>query len=204
MKNNFWNEQLSALLCSLLALCLYLFSLSPSVQGFDSAELTMGAYDLGFVHPPGYPLYLTIGHLFTRFPLGDVGFRMNLMSAVFACFSVYLLFKLQYRQSSSLWTASLFTGLFAVNPAFWSQAIRAEVYTLHIFLMTASLFAWFIGYTQNKKGAYIISFLLLGMSAGNHPTTILLWIPVLLVSLMLDRNSRRAILISNIFAVLPF
>jgi hypothetical protein len=139
---------LVAFISSLCSFGLYCFSLSPTIQGFDSAELTIGAYKLGFVHPPGYPLYLTIGHLFTYIPIGDVGFRMNLMSAVFASLSIFLFFRLLYQQSIHILASIIFTSLFAISPAFWSQAIRAEVYTLHIFLMIGCLYAWFYGYTN--------------------------------------------------------
>jgi len=113
-------EKFGALVCSLSAFLFYFLSLAPTVQGFDSAELTMGAYDLGFVHPPGYPLYLTIGHLFSKIPFENIGFRLNLMSAFFSSLTIYLLYRLLFKQTRIFWITTIFTVLFATSPLYWS------------------------------------------------------------------------------------
>jgi hypothetical protein len=68
----------------LLTFLVYLKTLAPGVFGFDSAELATGVFTQGIVHPPGYPLYLLIGKLFTFLPIRDVAYRLNLMSACFS------------------------------------------------------------------------------------------------------------------------
>ena len=87
-------SHVGAVVCLLGASGLYLSTLAPTVQAFDSAELTVGAYTLGFVHAPGYPLYMVLGHLFGQIPIGDIGFRLNLMSAVFGVSTVLVLYLL--------------------------------------------------------------------------------------------------------------
>ena len=84
-------RQVPALWLGVLALVVYTATLSPGVYGFDSAELSTGAYTLGIVHPPGYPLYLLIAHLFVQLPIGDVAYRVNLMSAVFGAGPIFLI-----------------------------------------------------------------------------------------------------------------
>jgi len=189
---------LGAVLWSLVSLGFYLYCLSPTVQGFDSAELTMGAYDLGFVHPPGYPLYLLIGHIFSKLPLGNVGLRLNLMSAIFASLGIGLLFILQYEQTRSAWGASLGAAILASAPAFWSQAIRAEVYTLHNFLMIAALLSWYFAWRRSSSWGYCLCFAILGLAAGNHTSTILLWIPALARALWLEKKDLGWILGGNL------
>lgn len=56
----------------------------------DGAELSAAAYVLGVAHPPGYPLYLLVGHLFCCLPVGEVAFRVALLSAVSAAVGVAL------------------------------------------------------------------------------------------------------------------
>jgi hypothetical protein len=51
--------------------------------GGDSAELVTAAAVWGVAHPPGYPLYTTIGHLFSRLPWLELPFRVHLTSALF-------------------------------------------------------------------------------------------------------------------------
>lgn len=183
--------RLGALLIALASLGLYLLTLAPTVQGFDSAELTMGAFDLGLVHPTGYPLYMLIGHLFSLLPIGEVGLRVNLASAVFASLGNGVLFLLIYRQTRAIWPTVVSTSLFATTPFFWSQAIRAEVYSLHVFLMLCALYAWFSAYRNQRLLSYFLVYVFLGLGLANHLTSILLWVAVLISSVWLDRELRR-------------
>ena len=62
----------------------YLSTICPTVYLGDSGELTTAAYCLGIPHNSGYPLYTLLGNLFCFLPLGNIAFRVNLMSTVFA------------------------------------------------------------------------------------------------------------------------
>ena len=79
-----------ALVAALATLWLYLQTLSPTITGEDSGEFITAAYTLGIPHPPGYPLYCLIGHLFTKLPWGEVAWRVNLMSACFGAGAVFV------------------------------------------------------------------------------------------------------------------
>lgn len=66
------------------AITLYLFTIAPTVTLVDSGELIVAADRLGVAHPPGFPLYVLLAHLFTWLPVGSVAARVNFASAVFA------------------------------------------------------------------------------------------------------------------------
>jgi len=193
---------LGGAICFFGAFGIYFLTLAPTVQGFDSAELSVGAYSLGFVHPTGYPLYLLIGHLFSGIPIGDVGFRLNLMSALFGGLTVMGLFTLLLYQTRN-WLASLAaTALFALSPLFWSQAIRAEVYTLHTAIVTSALLACLLA-DQKKKTTYtLICYCLLGLGIGNHLTIIFLWASILLNTLWLEAGERKTHLLAAISGII--
>ena len=76
------------LLCAALvfvaAIALYVATLAPTVTLVDSGELIVAAKTLGVAHPPGFPLYLLLSHVFTWLPVGSVAARVNLASAFFA------------------------------------------------------------------------------------------------------------------------
>src|SRR5581483_1437856 len=74
--------RLAAATAFLITLAAYLATLAPTVTGEDSGELVPAAWTLGIPHPPGYPLWTVIAHLFTYVPIGDAAFRVNLCSAV--------------------------------------------------------------------------------------------------------------------------
>jgi 4-amino-4-deoxy-L-arabinose transferase-like glycosyltransferase len=161
-------------LAFILPFVTYLRTLAPTVYGLDSAELTTAAYCLGLVHSPGYPLYLLIGHLFTQLPFGNVGYRVNLMSAFFGALAITLLYLLLLkltRQPLTSLAASLFL---AYSFFFWSPSVMAEVYTLHVFLMAALVLivlTW--QEQQDSRWLYLFAFLY-GLSLGNHLSTLLL------------------------------
>src|SRR5918997_3253217 len=72
----------------LFVLVLYLRTLAPTVLYYDDPDmldavmLQMQVAVLGNTHPTGYPTYLALTHVFTYLPVGDVGYRVNLGSAV--------------------------------------------------------------------------------------------------------------------------
>ncbi|MBC7260533.1 MAG: DUF2723 domain-containing protein, partial [Chloroflexi bacterium] len=65
-----------------LAFSLYLRTLAPSVLISDPGEYQFVLYELGIPHPTGYPLYVLLGYLWSRLPIGSVAYRINLLSAV--------------------------------------------------------------------------------------------------------------------------
>ncbi|MBN1383999.1 MAG: DUF2723 domain-containing protein, partial [Elusimicrobia bacterium] len=79
----------------LLSFAVYLATLCPTVYVGDSGEFATAAYTLGITHPPGYPLYVILGKIFTIIiPFGNIAYRVNLMSAFFGaltCALVYLI-----------------------------------------------------------------------------------------------------------------
>ena len=71
-----------------LALAVYLRTLAPTVMWYDMGEFATAAYVLGIAHNTGYPLLMLLGKLFTYLPLGDIAYRVNLLSAVCAALTV--------------------------------------------------------------------------------------------------------------------
>lgn len=71
----------------LAAFALYLKTLAPTIGPTDSGELTIAAWCLGNAHPPGFPLFLLLTHIFTLLPLGSIAVRTNIATAFFAALS---------------------------------------------------------------------------------------------------------------------
>lgn len=163
-----------ALSSLILPLIVYLRTMPPTVYGLDSAELSVGAYTLGLVHAPGYPLYLLLGKLFTFIPLGDIGYRLNLMSVIFGVLTIFLV-QLMVRRITGQALIALAAALFlAFSWYFWTDAIVAEVYTLQS-AFTAGLFYLLLIWRERREARWLYVFALLaGLSAANYPVTGLL------------------------------
>src|SRR5579863_10148146 len=67
---------------SFIWIALGLLAAAPGIVGGDSPELTAAAFHLGPAHAPGYPLFITLGHLFQFLPVGTIAFRMTFFSII--------------------------------------------------------------------------------------------------------------------------
>ncbi len=177
----------------------YVHTLAPGItwanQGTDSGDLVTAAATLGIAHPTGYPTYTLLVHLFQYLPVGTLAFRANLFSAWAASMTVvgvYLVVRtlLTEQQGMHKWqvqgTAVLAAGALACSPLFWSQAVIAEVYSLHTLFVVLFLF-WTVRASQPglahehqlRWQAFVA-----GLALGNHITILLsvgVWLGVLLI-----------------------
>lgn len=166
---------LPLVLAFVLPLLAYALTACSTVYNLDSAEFSAAAHVLGIVRATGYPLYLLLGKVFTvLLPVGDVGFRLNILSATCAAGTIVLLYHL-LRRLTQRRAAALATALmFAFSYYFWAQAVIAEVYTLHTLLMI-SLVLLLLRWETNRSDVLLAAFALLyGLSFGNHMSTLLL------------------------------
>ena len=160
-------------------LALYLLSMPKSVALEDDSVFILSGYFNGVSHPPGYPLYTAILHLFTQLPFGDVATRAHASSAVFAALACGLLFVILRGLCRSRRLAGLATLAFAVSATFWSQAIITEVYSLNLclnlgLLLAAIRIAGADGQPAAGFRAYLAFSALLGLALANHwPLTVL-------------------------------
>lgn len=162
-------------LAILLPFGLYLRTLAPTIYNLDSAELSTAAATGGILRATGYPLYLTLGWLWTRLPIGDVGYRMNLLSAVSGAATILLADRILRRLRVGPLASAGALGLLAVAPAFWSMSLVAEVYTLQTLLMAGLILAllrWAEAPLAPGRAAGLG--LLLGLALCHHAATALL------------------------------
>lgn len=162
----------------LLPFVLYLNTLAPTIYSLDSAELATAAATGGLVRATGYPLYLLIGRLWAGLPIGDVGYRFNLMSAFFSAGTILITDQILRQQKVSNWARWGAIGLLATAPYFWVMSLIAEVYTLHTFLVAAIIWYTFRWQKQPTRLGLMGAVLLTAISLGNHAATVLL-IPAL-------------------------
>jgi hypothetical protein len=170
------SEQLSlpAAAAFLLPFILYLITLAPTVYNLDSAELSTAAATGGIVRATGYPFYLLLGRIWSWLPVGDVGYRLNLLSAVCGALTILLGWHILARLKVNVWARVGALGLLATAPYFWALSLIAEVYTLHTVLMAAIILLMLRWYERpTLRGLVPVAFLL-ALSLGNHAATVLL------------------------------
>ena len=163
----------------ILALVLYLLTLAPTIlyytdQMKDSAVLPTIAYTLGIGHPTGYPTYTILTYLFTYLPVGDAAYKVNLASAVFGALAVAALYAAGLRLGRSILAALVGALAFGVSPLFWSQAVIAEVYTLHTFFVATALLVLLVWREKRENVYLLLAAVVLGLSMTHNLTSGLL------------------------------
>ncbi|MFN2283279.1 MAG: DUF2723 domain-containing protein, partial [Anaerolineae bacterium] len=128
-----------ALLIGVLALALYVRTLAPDILYSDSAEFQTLAYTLGTTHSTGYPIYLLFARLVGFLPIASPAWRVNLVSALCAAWTVGGVYLLIRFFTPNRIGAALGSVALALSYTFWSQAIIAEVYTPGTAVLTTVL-----------------------------------------------------------------
>jgi len=207
----------------LLTLGVYIKTMAPAVSFWDCGEFIATSYILGVPHPPGSPLYVLLGRVFSLVPLGDVAARVTFMSALSSALAVWCVYlsmlalgrralgghSLQpFRDSRDIGIlagAVLASLLLAFSYTQWFNATEAEVYGYSIFFTCFGL--WLILYwegtghgMQNDRWLLFIAYLF-GLGGGLH-LLCLLTIPTLAILVWFaDEKLRRLIVLLIGFAV---
>lgn len=138
----------------LALIALYLTTMPPTITwwfgGSDSGELVSAADSLGIAHPTGYPLFVVLGFIATRVPVGDVAARVNALNVVLGALGVagvalttLALAGDRIGQPVIRTAPALLAGLaIATSTLYWSQAIIAEVYIAQAALTALVLLVW--------------------------------------------------------------
>ena len=186
-----------------LSLSVYLNTLMLSIPGGDSGELVAEACGLGVAHPPGYPLYTWVGHVWnTIFPFGSAAWKMNLLSSILGSIAAALLSMsteaiirneigavCNGRSDTTLPLAAATGLLYAFCPLVWQYAVGSEVFAMNNFFCAAIVYIamqFSIALDRGTcdlglkpKGVAYIGAALAGLAMCNQHTAILFLLPII-------------------------
>ena len=170
-----------------LSFLIYLLTMADTVPYWDSGEFIATSFILGVPHPPGSPLYLIIGRIFSMIPFNpDIAFRINLISPVVSSLAVMYLYlgsvklisnyrgKIQTQIDALITFGGALVGslTFAFTDSHWFNAVEAEVYGFSTFF--TAIVVWLILHwaeRANEKGneryILIIAYMI-GLATGVH------------------------------------
>ena len=173
------------------AFALYLATLQPAFGGpEDTPKFQFVGHVLGLPHPPGYPLYVLLSHLFVQIPVGTIAYRANLFSAVLAALACSLTYTIG-RQIGARRGAAVCGALgLATGASFWRGAVFAEVYSLAAVMAALTIFFLLEWRRRGQSGWLLASIGAFSLGLGNH-LTIVGVVPACVVY-VLSRN-RRAV-----------
>ncbi len=188
----------------LIALITYLLTMERTVSFWDCGEFIAAAYKLQVGHPPGAPLYLMVGRIFSLLASDTsmVAFWVNMISVLSSAFTILFLFWtismlilriLEKREGNNFelnktntilifGSAAVGALAYTFSDTFWFSAVEAEVYAPSS-MFTAIVFWAMLKWERiaDQEGAdrwIVFIAYLMGLSIGVHLLN-LLTIPVL-------------------------
>lgn len=183
-----------------LAQTIYIFTAQPNVGLLDSGEFLTAAVHVGVPHPTGYPLWTIGANLFRLLPIGNGAWEVNLFSGFCTALAVGIVGLIlcnSLRWGGVRDRLAQILGLgwalaLACSVSLWSQAVIAEVYGLHVFVVMLYLwvlYRWVRAPAWTNGLAWSAFFFALGMS--NHHLMIAL-APLPVVVMLLTRRDLLA------------
>lgn len=220
IKNNV--EYTLAVVLFFLTFFVYFSTMAPTVSFWDTGEFIATSHILGVPHPPGSPLFLLIGKLFSLFPISsDIAFRINIFSPIISAATISLLFLIcnqfierlnNYTTDNSIlkFGSSFVASLtFAFTHSHWFNAVETEVYALSGF-MTALVVYLILLWSKNRHKKHHIIYLmmivyLMGLATGIHLLN-LLTIPfiALIIYFSINKFSMKTFFVTTFLAFFVF
>jgi len=186
------------------ALVLYILTLAPTTQFWDTSEYIAAAYTLGIPHPPGNPLFVVMAHVWGLIPwVANYAQRINLFAAATSAVSAGCWFLIGERWLRSFvparWPRRLaaLAGAIVAATAFtvWNQSVVNEkVYTLS--LLSIALILWLIVRWDDQPAGeahdhYLLLIIyLLALTSTNHMMGVLVG-PVVIILLYPPLKKQR-------------
>jgi len=189
----------SPLYFPLWAWCLFFLALwqillwaqPPSILMDDSGEMVAASWNLGLPHPPGYPLFNLLGHVFSWLPVGTAAFRFNLMSSLTILFSLAFILKTCVGFANKLSNTGNFEFLreallvvaalaFMSCRSVFSECLSAKgcIYALTLLLISVLVWLRVLGFKIDRS--IYIAWFLWGLGLANHWQTVVLLIPFMI------------------------
>ncbi len=141
----------------------FFYTMSPTVAFWDCGEFIAASYVLGVPHPPGTPLYIVLGRVFSLVPIGSVAQRVTFMSVLFgalSCGFMYLVIERIMKKVSSAgsyvrhFSASVGALVGGFSFSVWFSSVEAEVYSMSGFVMVLMVWLALVWGDRFREGSH--------------------------------------------------
>lgn len=179
----------------LISAVVYISTVEPSTSLWDCGEYITTSFKLEVGHPPGAPVFMMIGRIFSAFTSPEsAAYMINIVSALSSAFAILFLFwtithfarKIILNSDKTLTDASIYaivgSGVvgalaYTFSDSFWFSAVEGEVYAMSSFF-TAITFWAILKWEDNSHLIssdrwIILIFFLIGLSIGVHMLNLL-------------------------------
>ncbi len=192
----------------LFTFIVYRMTVAPTFSFWDCGEFIACSYILGVPHPPGSPLFILLGRIFSTLPTAsDICLRINLISplsqavaAVFGYLTIVQMISFWYDGEDITGWKKVISYIGGVVGAFfmafattnWANAVEAEVYGLSTVIMMAIMWLTlkYFRIRETPKAQRIVVFIsyLVMLGVGVHLQTFLI-MPVAAIFFILKKDA---------------
>lgn len=205
-----------------ISFVVYAMTVQPTLSFWDCGEFIACARILGVPHPPGTPLFILLGRLFSLIPfVDDISYRINYISVITSALTGMFSYLLTVRLVSYFFAekasqplnryiayigglaGSLFVAFSRTN---WGNSVEAEVYGLA--LAFTVMIVWLTLRFYEDRGSIasaktlILIFYVALLGVGLHMTVFLV-VPICAIFFVLNRSASAMdwLLVSAFFIV---
>jgi len=197
----------SAIISFVVPLSLYAATLETKLIGGDTSWFAIHVPQMTVLVPTGYPSFSIAGKLISLVPIGDLAYRLNLLSAIFGALTVLLLF-LAINLVTKNEVISLASSLaFAFTFSFWTVANRFEMDTMNTFFLALIIYAALLYKEKPDRKNLYFAMASLGLFLTDHPIAMFVMPSMLIFIIVINPRifkSIKAILLGILFFILPF
>ncbi len=183
-------NNLSGWIMFIIALVVYTMTMEATASFWDCGEFISATYKLQVVHPPGAPIFLMVGRIFTLFASSpeQVPVMTNFFSALSSAFAVLFAFWIITRMTKKMMVGNenptsaqsliiILSGVIGAAccifmDSMWFSAAESEVYALATFFFAIIFWAmikWEENADQLNSDRWILFMaLMMGLSMGVH------------------------------------
>ncbi len=204
------NNRIFALGVLFTAMIAFLSTVAPTVAFWDCGEYIGASYSLGIPHPPGNPLYVLIGRVFSIifFFFRQVAYRINLISVFSASFTAMFIYLIIVRAMISwmgipdtnwkritVYISGVVGAFFSVfGYTFWFSSVEASVYIpsmLMVVICTWLAVKWSQSKDPHRDQLLILFAYVAFLGISIHMMSMLALIPVGLFIFLSDENKMK-------------
>ncbi len=193
---------------ALVSFIVYSLTVQRSIPFWDCGEFIACSYILGIPHPPGTPLFILLGRIFSIIPfVDDISYRVNYISVIASSFTALFSYLLTVRLVRYFFPKDKDSGInrfiayvggiagaffVAFGQTNWSNSVEAEVYgialALSVMLVWLTLRYFEERGTMAAARTMILFFYLAMLGIGIHMTVFLI-VPVCSLFFILKKNA---------------
>ena len=175
-----------------ISMLVYILTVERTASFWDCGEFIAIAYKLEVSHPPGAPLFMLIGRLFSFLSFGDVeqvAYWVNMASVVASAFTILFLYwsivmlgrklinakigeETNYQKIMLAGAGAIGALAFTFTDSFWFSAVEGEVYAMSSFFTAVVFWAilkWELVDDESTGNKWLLFIgYMLGLSTGVH------------------------------------